>query len=145
MLPDLRGSAPLPAPDHLTREECVELLAGCQVGRMVFTVGALPAVVPVAIALDGDAVVCRTASGSRLAHAADGQVLALQVDEVDVRTRSGWSVVATGVAGVVRDGPEARRIADLVQPWVPGHDDVGIRLPMTVVSGRRLPGRRTSP
>ena len=138
MPPDLRVSTPPPA-DHLTREECLDLLAGCQVGRMVFTVDALPAVVPVAIAVDEGSVVCRTSSGSRLARAADGQVLALQVDDIDVHTRSGWSVVATGVAAVVRDGPVARRIAELVQPWVPGHVDVAVRLPLTVVTGRRLP------
>jgi uncharacterized protein len=96
-------------------------------------------VVPVAIAVDEGTVVCRTSSGSRLARAADGQVLALQVDDIDVRTRSGWSVVATGVAAVVRDGPVARRIAELVRPWVPSHDDVAVRLPLTVVTGRRLP------
>jgi nitroimidazol reductase NimA-like FMN-containing flavoprotein (pyridoxamine 5'-phosphate oxidase superfamily) len=105
---------------------------------MVFTVSALPAVVPVTFALDGDAVVCRTSSSSRLAQAADGGVLALQADDVDVATRSGWSVVATGQAEVLHDPVEINRIAELVHPWVLGPTDTTIRLPLTVLRGRRI-------
>ena len=76
---------------ELSRDECLALMAGAAVGRMVFTASALPAVVPVTFALDGGAAVCQTSSSSRLAQAADGGVLALQTDEVDVMTRSGWS------------------------------------------------------
>ena len=44
----------------LTQDECLRLLATAPVGRFVFTVGALPAVVPVAFAVDADAVIART-------------------------------------------------------------------------------------
>ena len=108
------------------------------VGRFVFTVGALPAVVPVTFALDGEVAVCCTSAGSRLARAAAGGVLALQADDIDVASRSGWSVVATGVAEVVRDPAEVSRITGLVRPWVPGTLDVAIRLPLTVLTGRRV-------
>jgi len=125
---------------ELSREECLTLLASTAVGRMVFTASALPAVVPVTYALDGGAAVCQTASSSRLARAADGGVLALQTYEVDVVTRSGWSVIATGRAEVLHDPVQVRRVADLVQPWVPGSADVAIRLPLTVLTGRRITG-----
>lgn len=122
----------------LSREECLELLARAAIGRFVFTIDALPAVVPLAFALDGAAAVCRTSSTTRLARAADGGVLALQADQIDPSTRTGWSVVGTGLAEVVRDAEEARRIAGLVQPWVEGLHDVAIRLPLTVLTGRRI-------
>jgi nitroimidazol reductase NimA-like FMN-containing flavoprotein (pyridoxamine 5'-phosphate oxidase superfamily) len=124
--------------EAIGQAECLRLLSGAVVGRMVFTDGALPAVVPVTFAVDGDSVVCRTAGGSRLAQAADGGVLALEADELDVPRRSGWSVVATGIAEVVTDDDEARRLAGLVQPWAPGTHDVTIRLRATVLTGRRV-------
>ena len=123
---------------ELTREECLRGLSSTAVGRFVFTVGALPAVVPVTFALDGEVAVCCTSAGSRLARAAAGGVLALQADDIDVASRSGWSVVATGVAEVVRDPAEVSRITGLVRPWVPGTLDVAIRLPLTVLTGRRV-------
>ena len=125
---------------ELSREECLVLLAGAPVGRMVFTVSALPAVVPVTFALDGDAVVCQTSSSSRLAKAADGGVLALQADDVDAVSRSGWSVIATGKAEVLHDPVEIGRISELVHPWVPGPSETTIRLPLTVLTGRRITG-----
>lgn len=131
------GSRPATV-SELSRDECLALLAGAAVGRMVFTASALPAVVPVTFALDGDAAVFQTASSSRLARVADGGVLALQTDEVDVANHSGWSVIATGRAEVLHDPVQVRRIADLVHPWVPGPSDTTIRLALTVLTGRRI-------
>ena len=127
-----------PSVEHLSRDECVRLLGGAAVGRFIFTVGALPAVVPVAFALHDGAAVCRTSAGSRLARAAEGGVLALQADEIDPVTRSGWSVVATGVAELVTDPVAVRAMTGLLEPWVPGPLDVAIRLPLTVLTGRRV-------
>jgi len=129
---------------ELSASECRELLASAVVGRFVFTIGALPAVVPVAFAIDGGTAVCRTSATSRLARAADGGVIALQADRIDPARRSGWSVVATGVAEIVRDPTEVRRIAGVVQPWVDGPLDVAIRLPLTVLTGRRIGGVETA-
>lgn len=123
---------------ELSREECIALLGTAVIGRFVLTVGALPAVVPVTFALDGDVAVCCTSGTSRLARSAGGAVLALQADDIDVVTRSGWSVVATGVADVVRDPAEVHRLACLVDPWITGQLDVAIRLPLTVLTGRRV-------
>jgi nitroimidazol reductase NimA-like FMN-containing flavoprotein (pyridoxamine 5'-phosphate oxidase superfamily) len=122
----------------IDRDECVRLLSTAVVGRMVFTDGALPAVVPVTFAVDGDAVVCRTNARSRLARAADGAVLALEADELDVTHRSGWSVVATGKAELVTAEEEVRRVGQLVRPWAPGVHDVAIRVRTTVLTGRRV-------
>ena len=123
---------------ELDRAECLRLLSRAVVGRMVFTDGALPAVVPVTFAVDGEHIVCRTSRSSRLARAADGGVLALQADQIEVPTRSGWSVVGTGVARVLYGTAELRRIAAMVDPWVPGPFDAAIRMPLTVLTGRRI-------
>ncbi|HEX4699229.1 MAG TPA: pyridoxamine 5'-phosphate oxidase family protein [Actinomycetes bacterium] len=122
----------------LSRSECVRLLTGAQVGRVVLTAGALPAVVPVTFAVLDDAVVMCTASDTRLAAAADGGMLAFEIDEVDLPSRTGWSVVVTGVAELVMDSLTRSRIRGMVVPWAPGHLDVFIRLPLTVITGRRI-------
>jgi len=124
--------------EQLSHTDCVQLLIRAQVGRVVFTVAALPAVVPVTFAVLDDAVVMCTASDTRLAAAADGGVLAFEIDDLDPPSRTGWSVVVTGVAELVTDALTRARIHGMVAPWAPGHHDVFIRLPLTVVTGRRI-------
>ena len=124
--------------EALSPAEAVALLATAAVGRVVFTAGALPAVVPVTFAVHAGAVVLRTAAGSRLAGAADGSVLSLQADDVDPDARTGWSVVVTGMSEVVIDAAARAVIHGLVEPWAPGQHDVYVRIPLTVVTGRRV-------
>ncbi len=122
----------------LSRRESIELLSGQLVGRVVFTQSALPAVVPVTFAVLHDAVVLRTAEGTRLAAAADRGVLAFEADEIDPVARTGWSVVVTGIAEVVSDRDRRAHIRAVVEPFAPGDNDVCIRLPLTMVTGRRV-------
>ncbi len=118
--------------------DAMALMATAAVARVVFTAGALPAVVPVTFAVHDGRVVLRTTSGTRLAAAAAGGVLSVQADDVDPVARSGWSVVVTGVAELVTDALEQAVIRGLVQPWAPGQHDVYVRVPPTVVAGRRI-------
>ncbi|MGZ4596527.1 MAG: pyridoxamine 5'-phosphate oxidase family protein [Actinomycetes bacterium] len=124
--------------EALSSRDCAALLQRGQVGRVVFTVGALPAVVPVTYAVRGETILMRTAADTRLAEAANGQVLAFEIDELDPLTRTGWSIVVTGVAALVTDPAERARVNGVVAPWAPGHNDVFIQLPATVVTGRRI-------
>jgi nitroimidazol reductase NimA-like FMN-containing flavoprotein (pyridoxamine 5'-phosphate oxidase superfamily) len=128
----------------LSRRECVGLLAKEQIGRAVFTERAMPAVVPVTFAIDDDAVLICTAPDTRLAAAASRGVLAFQVDDIDANTRAGWSVVVVGVAELVDDPQEQARIRLVLQPWAPGRNEVFIRLPLKVVTGRRILGSEAS-
>lgn len=122
----------------LSRRECVALLARSQIGRVVFTERALPAVVPVTYSIHDDAVVICTAADTRLAAAATRGVLAFQVDDIDPAVRNGWSVVVVGVAELVEDPTEQARIRLVLDPWVPGRNELFIRLPLKVVTGRRI-------
>jgi uncharacterized protein len=122
----------------LSRRECLELLRTEQVGRVVFTERALPAIVPVTFGVLGDAIVLATRVGTRLARSARGGVLAFEVDRLDPVTRTGWSVVVTGMAEYVVDPVEAARIRTVLDPWAPGGHDLVLRLPLTVLTGRRI-------
>jgi nitroimidazol reductase NimA-like FMN-containing flavoprotein (pyridoxamine 5'-phosphate oxidase superfamily) len=72
--------------ETLGRAECLNLLATAQVGRVALLIEGRPEILPVNYALDGDAVLFRTAEGSVLTKAALTEV-AFEVDHVDGSTR----------------------------------------------------------
>jgi nitroimidazol reductase NimA-like FMN-containing flavoprotein (pyridoxamine 5'-phosphate oxidase superfamily) len=129
----------------LDRQECLRLLAEVPVGRVVYTRQALPAVLPVNFALDGDAsVLLCTSATSDLVRAIDGVVVAFEGDEFDPATRSGWSVVVTGRAAVVTDPAEHERLSRSgPASWMPRCDEVFVRIECEMVAGRELTGTRT--
>ncbi|SNX56058.1 nitroimidazol reductase NimA-like FMN-containing flavoprotein (pyridoxamine 5'-phosphate oxidase superfamily) [Streptomyces sp. TLI_55] len=130
---------------ELERQECLRLLAEVPMGRIVHTRQALPAVLPVNFCLDGDgAVLLRTAAASELVRAIDGAVVAFEADQVDAGTHSGWSVVVTGAASVVRDPAEHDRLTRTgPRSWVPSPDEVFVRIEPDLVTGRALVGGHT--
>ena len=81
---------------HLSRDQCLQLMGQVPVGRIVYTRQALPAVELVNFTLvDGD-IVIRTDSGGKLAAATRGAVVAFETDSVDIATHEGWSVTIVG-------------------------------------------------
>ncbi|KES03193.1 pyridoxamine 5'-phosphate oxidase [Streptomyces toyocaensis] len=130
---------------ELGRTECLRLMAEVPVGRIVYTRRAMPAVLPVNFALDGDgAVLLRTAADSALVRAIDGAVVAFETDDVDAARRAGWSVVVTGRAAVVTDPAERERLSRTGPvSWVPARHDVFVRIEPELVTGRALVGGRT--
>lgn len=122
----------------LERDECLRLLATATLGRVGVTTGALPSVLPVNFRLDGDRILFRTGAGTKLEAATDNAVVAFEVDEIDPGTRSGWSVVVTGVARALTDVglAEAQRLA--LARWAPGEDHRIVAISTELVSGRRI-------
>ena len=82
----------------LDRGECLRLLEQGVIGRVVYTAGAMPAAQPVNYAMDGDEIIFRTEGGTKMELAVTNAVVAFEIDEIDVATRSGWSVLAVGEA-----------------------------------------------
>lgn len=122
----------------LSADECRGLLDRPQVGRVVYTDRALPAVQPVTYLILDDAIVFWTDPAGQLARAARDGVLAFEIDEVDPSTQTGWSVVVTGLPEHVTTSAELSRVRAMLRPWAPGRRDALIRIPLTVVSGRRI-------
>ncbi|MFE1783946.1 pyridoxamine 5'-phosphate oxidase family protein [Streptomyces sp. NPDC059506] len=120
------------------RQECLRLLASVSIGRVVCTLDALPAVVPVTFQLDEDrGVLLCTSARSRLVRATDGHVVAFQADRFDEPEGTGWSVTVTGRASVVTDPEESARLrATGSHPWVPAAEQVFVRIAPELVSGR---------
>jgi uncharacterized protein len=91
----------------------------------------------------------RMAVGTKLL-AADHANVTFEVDEIDSRTRSRWSVLVRGLAEEVtaehRDELVARTRAAGVEPWAPGEHGHWVRLIPQGISGRRIvPGQLPPP
>jgi nitroimidazol reductase NimA-like FMN-containing flavoprotein (pyridoxamine 5'-phosphate oxidase superfamily) len=124
----------------LSRAEAIALLETQEVGRLVYTRRALPAVAPVNYAVREDAIWIFTGSASTMGQAVRGAVVAFEVDQLDRATRSGWSVTVTAEARIALDeGTLARARRDGPVPWAPGVKQHLIVIPLTVVTGRRIP------
>lgn len=128
----------------LPRDECLRLLASQEVGRLAVVEGHQPLVFPVNYVLDGEAIVIRTATGTKLYAATRGPV-AFEVDEIDREQRTGWSVLVTGLAAEITDldRPDlVQRLRDTtLEPWPEGEKPNLLRLPANEVSGRRITRR----
>jgi len=132
---------PVPPREQLTMAECLRLLASVQVGRIVYTTRALPAVDLVYFAVDGDDIVIRTDPDSALAAATHHTVVGFQADEVDTATGRGWSVMAVGRSREVTDPSDIARLRDIgPQPPASGGQDHFIRVTPGIVNGQRLAG-----
>lgn len=124
----------------LAESECFALAETMPIGRVVYSDRALPVIVPVNFTLDGMAVIIRTQRRSRLATHAAGTVVAFEVDDIDPVTRSGWSVVLTGMFELIKDEFEVRRLDALrLRSWAPSAHDRYLRLRPELVTGRRIP------
>lgn len=86
------------AEHDIAPEECWTLLRSGEVGRVVFTDRALPAIQPVRYAVLDRQIVIASAARARWAAAVRDAVVAFQVDSFDPAGLRGWSVVVTGRA-----------------------------------------------
>jgi uncharacterized protein len=83
--------------DKLAPQELLERLASARVGRLAFSDRALPALLAMNYIVDGRDLVLQTAAGPAVGAAQGrGSIVAFEVDEIDTKTNSGWSVVVTG-------------------------------------------------
>jgi nitroimidazol reductase NimA-like FMN-containing flavoprotein (pyridoxamine 5'-phosphate oxidase superfamily) len=134
---------------ELTREECLELLARHRFGRLaVIGTGDAPVIRPVNYVFDtaSQAVVFRTAQGSKLHALLQAATAAFEIDEIDEATRTGWSVIITGVAEEVTRPTDRDRLAGLgLEPWVPGPKPHWMQVRAWAVAGRRITLRGGAP
>jgi len=124
----------------LSEEECRELLASRDLGRIAFPVGDETEIFPVNYATDGTIVIFRTGPGTKLTQSTASRV-AFEVDEWDAAKKLGWSVVLKGVAQEVTRGTDpfstVLRTRN-VSPLVPGEHDYWIAIYPATITGRRF-------
>jgi len=123
----------------LSESDCLQLLAGAQVGRVVVSMAAMPAAFPVNYTVIGRDIYFRTTPGTKLAAATDHTVVAFQVDQFDEAGRCGWSVLVVGQARLVTDPAEQALLqAAGVHSWVNAGPSRFVAIGMDKISGRWL-------
>jgi nitroimidazol reductase NimA-like FMN-containing flavoprotein (pyridoxamine 5'-phosphate oxidase superfamily) len=126
---------------QIPAEECYELLGAQEIGRLGLIAEHYPLILPVNYALDGTTLVIRTHAGTIL-RAAEHANVTFEIDEIDRRSRSGWSVLVRGQAEEVAEGHRAALVASThaagVEPWAPGEKGHWLRIIPHQVTGRRI-------
>ena len=117
--------------------ECWELIRAQEVGRLAFVDERGPMVVPVTFISGAGSVLFRVAAYSEVGRALPDTRVALEVDDLDPFTRSGWNVVLRGVIEVV-ETDELPHPQDRPTPWPEGQRSLYLRLTPDIVTGRRL-------
>jgi uncharacterized protein len=134
MIDDGRGYGLL---RELDEEECWALVGQRGVARVAYNDSRGPTCMPVAFAIDGRTVLVRVSPYAELAQHLPGAPAAIEVDELDHESRTGWSVVLRGVVQAVANddlpAPESRPI-----PWPDGQRPLHLRLTPSRVTGRRV-------
>jgi nitroimidazol reductase NimA-like FMN-containing flavoprotein (pyridoxamine 5'-phosphate oxidase superfamily) len=129
--------------EGLSEHECLELIAPGGIGRIAYVGRFGPAVLPVNYEWRDGAIVIRTAEHGPLDEdlrtgIADADYhVAFEIDEIDQRARSGWSVLAQGPAHHVTED-ELGQAATAVEPWAPGDREMVIRIVPSRLTGRRV-------
>jgi len=127
-----------PAPQQLSRDECLQLMASVSMGRIIYTRQALPAVELVNFALDDGDIVIRTDGDGKLAAATRRAVVAFETDCLDAR-QAGWSVTAIGPSREVTDPEDIGRLQKIdLSSWSYGTQERFIRVSPELLNGRRL-------
>ena len=125
----------------LGTEECYRLLSTQRIGRLGINAERYPLIFPVNYGLDRGVIVLRMNPGNKLT-AADHANVTFEVDGIDERTRSGWSVLIRGLAEKVTEAHGIdlveRTTATGVKPWAPGEHGHWLRLIPHAITGRQI-------
>lgn len=124
----------------LTFAESLRLMDSVPVGRFAFIDAGEPVVLPVNHRVSGRSIVFRTTFGAKLDAAVGERPASFETDQFDPDTRTGWSVIARGVAEPVVDDDEIAGLEELrLKPWVTAVDrNHWVRLRVNEMTGRRI-------
>ncbi|MBY8857183.1 pyridoxamine 5'-phosphate oxidase family protein [Nocardia sp. CA2R105] len=125
----------------LDSNECLTLLAGVRLGRVLYTRDALPAVRPVNhVVRDGEVIVGAGATPwlTDMVRARDKAVLGYQADQIDPDSHRGWTVRVVGYARIIDDPDRIAVYAPLVRSWTRTANDALIAIEPDLVTGMRL-------
>ncbi len=122
---------------QMDETECWELLGAREVGRVAYVNDTGPMIVPITYTVVDGGLLFRVAPYSSLAGDLRDADVALEIDDIEYFTRSGWNVVVRGHSDVV-DPDDLPHEAKRPTPWAAGQRTLYLRLTPSSVSGRRL-------
>ena len=126
--------------EQLSRTRALDLLSSVNLGRLVFTHQALPAIRPVNHLVECESIIVRATAGAAIISAANrhGVVVAYEADSIDSENHLGWSVIVVGTARLLTDDAAAARYRRLLEPWISGAVDDVITISADLVTGYRM-------
>jgi nitroimidazol reductase NimA-like FMN-containing flavoprotein (pyridoxamine 5'-phosphate oxidase superfamily) len=126
--------------ERLDAEQCWLLVCSQDVGRIGFVGDTRIQIVPTRYDAQRGTAYFRAGTFGELARRVHGREVSLQVDDIDRRTFSGWSVVMSGKAHRVEDAATvaARWSVGRPPPWVPTRESQWIALQVDDIQGQRV-------
>ncbi len=134
-----------PVFERLDEAECLRLISPGGIGRIAYSGRSGVTVLPVNYQLHQGAILFRTAQDSPLdedlrtgiAHAEYN--VGFEIDDFDLASREGWSVLIQGAAHHVDSEAErAEVLAAGIEAWPGGQRDQFLRIVPTRIAGRRI-------
>jgi nitroimidazol reductase NimA-like FMN-containing flavoprotein (pyridoxamine 5'-phosphate oxidase superfamily) len=125
----------------ISTDECTQLLAATNLGRLGVVTGGRPEIFPVNHVYDRQSgcVVFPTKTGTKLHAALDWPWVAFEVDGLDPDGQGGWSVLVVGRAEELTDAAEIERIAPARRVlWGAGSGSHWVRVVPSTMTGRRI-------
>jgi nitroimidazol reductase NimA-like FMN-containing flavoprotein (pyridoxamine 5'-phosphate oxidase superfamily) len=124
--------------EAIGRQQCFDLIESHHLGRIAWQAADLPQILPITYAMHQGSVYFRTLPDGILAELAQPTSVALEVDELDQQTRSGWSIVLHGRTSAVHEPDELTDLwaSDSLVPWASGNRTLFIRIRPERVAGR---------
>jgi uncharacterized protein len=122
---------------------CQELLQSQSVGRLAWQAADGPQILPVTYAWHEGTVIFRTSPYGMLSELVRPTEVAFEIDELDQKTRRGWSVVLQGRAQGVAEPDQLTRMWTVggVVPWAAGVRNVFIQIVPHRITGRVVAAR----
>jgi nitroimidazol reductase NimA-like FMN-containing flavoprotein (pyridoxamine 5'-phosphate oxidase superfamily) len=119
-------------------QQCLDLIGSHHLGRIAWQAADLPQILPITYAMHQGSVYFRTAPDGLLAELAQPTSVALEVDDLDQQTRTGWSIVLHGHSSAVRQPDELADLwaSDSLVPWASGNRTLFIRIRPDRIEGR---------
>ena len=127
----MAANEPGPGETHLEVNVCWALLRSQEVGRLAVSIADRPEIFPINFVVDHGTVVFRTAEGTKLAGAVQGDAVAFEADGYERDTGEAWSVVVKGHAEEIGLGLHHRR-RDRRPRAVPESDQASRATPVCV-------------
>jgi uncharacterized protein len=131
----------------LTRAEALALIGSTPVGRIVTTLDGRPFAEPVNIATDDEGRIAFRVGNDDPVRTQVGAIVAIEVDEYDVRSHTGWYVLVVGELHDITDSTDltAQRLRQLdLEPWAPGPWTRWLAVEPSSISGQHVSDARNT-
>jgi len=128
----------------LDTQQCWELLASVEVGRLAVAAAGDIDIFPLNFAVDDGSIMFRTAEGTKLVEVVLAGRVAFEVDGYEPERGRAWSVVVKGAAELLDRWGDIYHAQDLpLFPWNASPKERFVRILPDTMSGRRFTVART--